>query len=98
MTTKAKTASPSDPSVVQPVANSWFIPPLTLETRLVRIQALGQRIAGHIAFIGGVTNLGGASAEAKQKTVAAFYERKGPPEKGKGMAPTPSGVQPLLGT
>jgi hypothetical protein len=75
MRTKAKTASPTTPPVVLPVANSWFIPPLTLETRLVRIQALGQRIAGHIAFICGVTNLAGTSAEAKQKTVAVFYER-----------------------
>jgi hypothetical protein len=57
MRTKAKTASPATSPVVLPVANSWFIPPLTLETRLVRIQALGQRIAGHIAFICGVTNL-----------------------------------------
>ena len=75
MTTKANTASPTAPSVVLPVADSWFIPPLTLETRLVRIQALGQRIASHIAFIGGVANLVGTSAEAKQKTVAVFYER-----------------------
>jgi hypothetical protein len=75
MTTKAKTASPIAPSVVVPVSDSWFIPPLTLEARLVRIQALGQRIAGHIDFICGVPNLAGTSAEAKQKTVAVFYER-----------------------
>ena len=75
MRTIAKTASPATSPVVLPVANSWFIPPLTLETRLVRIQALGQRIASHIAFIGGVANLVGTSAEAKQKTVAVFYER-----------------------
>ena len=75
MTTKAKAASPTAPSVVLPVTDCWFIPPLTLETRLVRIQALGQRIAGHIAFICGVANLAGSSVEAKQKTVAVFYER-----------------------
>ena len=67
MTTKANTASPTAPSVVLPVADSWFIPPLTLETRLVRIQALGQRIAGHIDFICGVANLAGSSVEAKRR-------------------------------
>jgi len=60
---------------VLPVSDSGFIPPLTLEARLVRIQALGQRIAGHIAFICGVANLAGSSVEAKQKTVAVFYDR-----------------------
>ena len=75
MTTKAKTASPTAPSVVLPVTDSGFIPPLTLEARLVRIRALGQRIAGHIDFICGVANLAGSSVEAKQKTVAVFYER-----------------------
>jgi hypothetical protein len=75
MTTKATTASPTAPSVVLPVTDSGFIPPLTLEARLVRIRALGQRIAGHIDFICGVANLAGSSVEAKQKTVAVFYER-----------------------
>ena len=75
MTTKAKAASPTAPSVVLPVTDSWFVPPLTLEARLTRIQALGQRIAGHIDFICGVANLAGTSAEAKQKAVVVFYER-----------------------
>lgn len=75
MTTKAKAVSPTAPSRVLPVTDSWFVPPLTLEARLVRIQALGQRVAGHIEFICGVANLAGTSAEAKQKTVAVFYER-----------------------
>jgi hypothetical protein len=75
MTTKAKTESPTSPLDVLPFTDSSFIPPQTLEARLLRIQALGQRIAGHINFICGVANLAGTSAEAKQKTVAVFYER-----------------------
>jgi hypothetical protein len=58
-----------------PVTDSWFIPPLTMEARLERIQALGQRVAEHIQFICAVADLAGTSEEAKQKTVAVFYDR-----------------------
>jgi hypothetical protein len=72
---EAKVSPPSPANGGVRLTDSWFIPPLTLEARLVCIQALGQRIAGHIDFICGVPNLAGTSAEAKQKTVAVFYER-----------------------
>jgi hypothetical protein len=50
-------------------------PPETTEQRLHRIAVMGQRITGHVEFIRGVGTLGGASAEAKEKAVRAFYER-----------------------
>jgi hypothetical protein len=74
-TTNAKASSATAPYRVLPVMDSWFIPPMTMESRLVRIQALGQRIAEHVQFIGAVGELAGTSEEAKQKTVALFYER-----------------------
>jgi hypothetical protein len=50
-------------------------PPETTEERLHRIEVTGQMITGHVEFMPGVGTLGGASAEAKEKAVRAFYER-----------------------
>jgi hypothetical protein len=49
--------------------------PLTTEQRLRLIEALGQRINGHVQFMCAVGSLNGTSAEAKDNAVAAFHER-----------------------
>jgi hypothetical protein len=48
-------------------------PPWTTEQRLQHIEAMGQRIQGYVAFIGKVGSLAGASGDAKERAVAAFY-------------------------
>ena len=73
MTPKAKAAAP--PPGGKPQADSWLTSPRTLEDRLLRIEALGQRISGHIQFMCQVASLEGTSAEAKERAVTAFYER-----------------------
>jgi len=50
-------------------------PPLTTEERLQRIAALGRRVAEYVEFMAQVGGLNGTSAEAKDRAVAAFYER-----------------------
>lgn len=53
-------------------------PPNTAEERLVRIRALGQRIAGYVNFMcelgasGGAS--GGTSAEARERALIGFYQ------------------------
>jgi hypothetical protein len=56
-------------------AGLWSTPPWTLEERLQRIEAMGQRIDGYIRFMCQVGSLSGTSAEAKERAVTAFYER-----------------------
>ncbi len=53
----------------------WHAPASSTEERLQRIKVLGQRINGHLQFISGARALNGASGEAKERAVAAFYER-----------------------
>ena len=53
----------------------WDTPPLTTEERLRRIEALGERIAGHVRFMCQVAGLCGSSAEMKERAVTAFYEQ-----------------------
>ena len=50
-------------------------PPATLEERLQRIAAMGQRISDYVRFMSEIAGLNGTSAEAKERAVAAFYER-----------------------
>jgi hypothetical protein len=50
-------------------------PPETLEERLRRIEEMGRCVAGYVEFIGQVAGLSGTSPEAKERAVAAFYER-----------------------
>ncbi len=52
----------------------WHRPVLTTEDRLLRIRALGERVAGHVQFFDGVAALVGSSDEAKQGAVASFFE------------------------
>ena len=49
--------------------------PGTQEERLRCIEALGERLRGHVQFMCQVGGLGGSSAEAKERAVTAFYER-----------------------
>jgi hypothetical protein len=46
-----------------------------MEERLRCIEAMNQRFNGYVQFMGKVGQLNGTSAEAKEKAVAAFYER-----------------------
>jgi len=46
-----------------------------MEERLHRIEVLGQKIADYVRFIGQVAGQNGASAEAKDRVVTAFYDR-----------------------
>ena len=79
MTTKAKAASrvsvPAPAPWGEGQPDRWLTPPWTLEERLERIEALGQRIDGFIRFMCQVASLKGTSAEAKERAVTAFYER-----------------------
>jgi hypothetical protein len=49
--------------------------PRTLEECQEHIGALGQRIAGYVQFMSKAGDLGGTSAESKDKSVAAFCDR-----------------------
>ena len=73
MSAIAKTATP--PSGGKSHAGTWLTAPRTLEERLLRIEAMGQRISGHVQFMCQVASLAGTSAEAKERAVTAFYER-----------------------
>ena len=77
MAPKAKTParSAAPPIVTEPPAALPQTAPWTTEERLQRIAAMGQRIDGYIQYMCQVGNLGGTSAEAKEKAVTAFYER-----------------------
>jgi hypothetical protein len=75
----AKTTSSARP-VSPPFDEDTHEPPWrtaadTMEERLLRIEALGQRINRYVQFIGSAPRLTGTSSEAKEKAVAAFYER-----------------------
>jgi hypothetical protein len=77
MATKAKapTRPATPPPEEEPQAMPWQTPPWTTEERLQCIAALGQRIDKYVQDMCKVGRLGGTSAEAKDKAVAAFYER-----------------------
>ena len=76
MTTTAKAPCPSRPEQAGPWPPSpWDARPLTAEERLKRIEALGERIAGHFRFMCQVGSLSGTSEEMKERAIAAFYER-----------------------
>jgi hypothetical protein len=76
MTTRVNVpSSPVTPLAEAMPVSTWPTPPWTLEERLQRIEAMGQRISGYIRFICQVGSLGGSSTEAKERAVAAFYDR-----------------------
>jgi hypothetical protein len=53
----------------------WQVPAWTTPERLQRIEAMIKRIDEYVRFLATIGNLDGTSAEAKDKAVAAFYER-----------------------
>ena len=76
MTTRANVASsPADIAHGDLPLASWLTPAWTLEECLKRIETLGQRIQGHIGFVGQLSSLNGTSAEAKEKAVRALYQQ-----------------------
>jgi hypothetical protein len=77
MTEKTKApARPVRPPIEEgPPAALRDSPPWTTEERLQRIKALGQQIDKYVEDMCQVGNLNGTSGEAKDKAVAAFYER-----------------------
>ena len=46
-----------------------------MEECLHQIEVTGQRVHGYVQFMCQVGSLGGTSVEAKERAVAAFYER-----------------------
>ena len=76
MTTRVTVPSgPATPVAEAMPVSTWPTPPWTLEERLQRIEAMGQRINGYIRFICQIGSLTGTSTEAKERAVAAFYDR-----------------------
>jgi hypothetical protein len=71
------TATPNGPSTARPARRPApaLTPPATLEERLQRIEAMGQRITGYVEFMCQVCALAGTSAEAKERAVTAFHDR-----------------------
>jgi hypothetical protein len=76
MTTTANApAAAALPTGITVPVGPWLTPPWTLAEHLQRIEALGQRINGYVQFMCQVGSLNGTSAEAKERSVTAFYER-----------------------
>jgi hypothetical protein len=69
----ARPASP--PAEDGPPTGPWATAPRTPEERLRRIEALGRQITEYVGFMCQAGTLGGTSAEAKEKALAAFYDR-----------------------
>jgi hypothetical protein len=76
MTTKVTAVSPAAALARQREVQNrrWEAPALTQDERLLRIKAMGQRINDYVGFMSQASGPNGASAEAKEKAVTAFYE------------------------
>jgi len=75
MLPKANTSSVELGTAQGPPALLQMRPVWTMQDRLQRIQALGEQISKYIKFMCEIETLGGTSTEAKERSVAAFYER-----------------------
>jgi hypothetical protein len=71
--TKSTLVNPMAPS--RDARDVWPTPPRTLDERIQRIEAMGQRITTYIQFMSRVASLDGYSSEAKERGVTAFYDR-----------------------
>jgi hypothetical protein len=75
---KSKTSAPAGASLAAgpllPVA-AGSRPPHSLEERLQCIEAMGRQIEEYIQYLRQVVGSSGTSVEAKERTVAVFYER-----------------------
>src|SRR5258708_5667439 len=74
MASKRKPVPPPLPPP-DPITELLQSSPVTTEDYLAHIRALGQRIGGHIRFIGAVGSLSGTSVESKARAVYFFYHR-----------------------
>ena len=71
-----KTAPVTTPRLPAPRAKMyWPTAPTTTQERLIRIEALGQRIAGYVQSMCRADNSNGTSVDAREKAVQAFYEQ-----------------------
>lgn len=59
---------------LEPLNDLLRTPPRTTEDRLLHIAALGRRIQQYIKFMGGIGNMAGSSAEAKELAVIVFHD------------------------
>ena len=77
MTTKVKAPARAKAPLAggEAAAGPWATPPWTMEERVQRIEAMGQRISGYVRFMCQAGSMNGTSAEAKERAVRAFYER-----------------------
>ena len=73
--TKTSTRSPVLPLAAEPPVGLQETIPWTTEERLQRIAVMGQRIDSYIEFMTQIGKLSGTLTEAKDKAVAAFYDR-----------------------
>jgi len=72
MSVKTKPA----PGSVSPSSLVWASPAGTMAERLQRIEAMGRRINSYVEYMCRLTDMtGGASLEARERSVIAFYER-----------------------
>jgi hypothetical protein len=74
-TPKAIGTRATPPLSALPPGSPWPTAPWTMEERLRRIEAMGQRINGYIEYMAKVRALNSTSGEAKEAAVTAFYER-----------------------
>lgn len=72
---KATTVATLAAPLKEPREGYYLTPPNTLDERVHRIEALGQRIDGYVRFMCEIAALNGTSAEAKDRGVTTFYER-----------------------
>jgi hypothetical protein len=78
MTAKAKpSAATALKSPVETPIAPWLTPPCTTDERLRRIEAMLRQIDGYVQFMCAVEPLPqhGSSTEARERAVAAFYDR-----------------------
>ncbi len=76
MAVKAKASAKAVAPVAQikaPARPPATAPPMTLEERLHRIEAMGKRMEGYIQFMCKLPSMTGTSAEVKERAVAVFY-------------------------
>jgi hypothetical protein len=76
MTVRHKEHSAAVQPVAEPLLSGpWLTPAWTMQERVHRIEGLGQKIAGYIDFMCQIARVEGVSEEAKERAVAAFYDR-----------------------
>src|SRR5438270_826406 len=72
---KVKSRPAASPIAEESQPEAWKTAPLTTEERLQRIQARGKRVEGYVQYMCKVGSMASTSTEAKDRAVAAFYDR-----------------------